>query len=168
MSDQSGERASGPVLRSGTTLRSGTLWAGVLVAAVGAVGIIGGLQVPDSGELSDPLGPRAFPLALGGAALVLGALLAIRSRVEGVEGAADTGRRRTVAVLAGSIVLYVALLIPLGYPLTTVVFLGLLFRYLGERRWWVCAAIAIPVTAALYLGFAYGLGVALPTGPLGF
>lgn len=154
--------------RSGTALRSGTLWAGVLVAVAGAVSIAGGLQIPDSGQLSDPLGPRAFPLGLGVAALVLGALLAIRSRFDGAAGAADTGRRRTVAVLLGAIVVYVGLLIPLGYPITTVVFLGLLFRYLGERRWWVCAAIAIPVTAALYFGFAYGLGVALPTGPLGF
>ncbi|MQA82572.1 MAG: tripartite tricarboxylate transporter TctB family protein [Streptosporangiales bacterium] len=162
MSDPNGGQATSSVLRSGT------LWAGVLVAVAGGVGIAGGLQVPDSGALSDPLGPRAFPIGLGAAALVLGALLAISARTEGVAGAADTGRRRTVAVLAGAIVLYVALLIPLGYPLTTVVFLGLLFRYLGERRWWACAAIAVPVTAALYLGFAYGLGVALPTGPLGF
>ena len=145
-------------------LRSGALWAGVAVAAVGVVAVVAATGIPPSGALSDPLGPRAFPLGLGVASIVLGVVLAVRARVTGQLERADTGRLRTVAVVVGAILLYVVLLVPVGYPLTTLLFFGGLSWYLGERRWWLCAVVAAGATAVLYVGFAYGLGVALPVG----
>lgn len=147
-----------------SVLRSGTLWAGVVVAAVGAVAVAGATSIPPSGALSDPLGPRAFPLGLGVAAIVLGAVLAVRARLTRHAGGAETGRLRTVGVLVGAVLLYVVLLVPAGFPLTTFAFFGGLFWYLGERRLWLCAVVSAAVTAVLYAGFAYGLGVALPIG----
>lgn len=145
-----------------TVLRSGSLWAGVAFVAVGAVAVAGATGIPSSGELSDPLGPRAFPLGLGVAAMVLGVVLAVRGCL--ARDRADTGALRTVGVLVGAVALYVALLVPAGYPLTTFLFFAALFRYLGERRLWLCAVVSAAVTAVLYVGFSYGLGVALPIG----
>ena len=114
--------------------------------------------------MSDSIGPRTFPLLLGGFLMLLGPLVWLRAAVEGGD-AIDLGRRRMLAMLLGSSLAYLFLFERLGYVLSTILYTGVLFYYLGERRHWLTAALAIAGTVVFYFGFADFLNVNLPMGP---
>ncbi|KNE79787.1 MULTISPECIES: tripartite tricarboxylate transporter TctB family protein [Streptomyces] len=86
--------------------------------------------------------------------------------------AATLGRladdRLELLVLLGSICLYVVLFVPLGFVLSTALYVTGTAWYLGYRRHWANALTGTGLAAGLYLGMSEGLGVALPTGPLPF
>lgn len=153
---------------AGSRLLSGDLWGGAAVVVLGAIAVYGGFQVFEPRLTGVILGPRAFPLAVGGSLMVLGAALIARillrpSTAERV----DFGSRPALAVTAATIVGFIVLLSIVGFLLASSLFLTLLFVYLGERRIWLTLLIAIAVTAAIYAGFRYGLHVNLPRGIVG-
>ncbi|WP_327188480.1 tripartite tricarboxylate transporter TctB family protein [Streptomyces xinghaiensis] len=86
--------------------------------------------------------------------------------------AATLGRladdRLELLALLGSICLYVVLFVPLGFVLSTALYVTGTAWYLGYRRHWANALTGTGLAAGLYLGMSEGLGVALPTGPLPF
>ncbi|WP_149182262.1 tripartite tricarboxylate transporter TctB family protein [Streptomyces sp. TRM49041] len=72
------------------------------------------------------------------------------------------------AVLLLAICLYVALFVPLGFVISTTLFVVGTAWFLGFTRHWVSALVGGGVALALYLAMSEGLDVALPTGPLPF
>ncbi|MBD0838328.1 tripartite tricarboxylate transporter TctB family protein [Streptomyces sp. TRM68416] len=72
------------------------------------------------------------------------------------------------AVLLLAICLYVALFVPLGFVLSTSLFVVGTAWYLGFAKHWVSATVGVGVSLTLYLAMSEGLEVALPTGPLPF
>ncbi|WP_095757762.1 tripartite tricarboxylate transporter TctB family protein [Streptomyces xinghaiensis] len=76
--------------------------------------------------------------------------------------------RLELLALLGSICLYVVLFVPLGFVLSTALYVTGTAWYLGYRRHWANALTGTGLAAGLYLGMSEGLGVALPTGPLPF
>ncbi|GAB3109749.1 hypothetical protein GCM10027160_09180 [Streptomyces calidiresistens] len=76
--------------------------------------------------------------------------------------------RLEVAALLGSICLYVALFEPLGFLLSTALYIAGMAWYLGLGRPWAGALTGAGVSLALHLGMSRGLDIALPTGPLPF
>jgi putative tricarboxylic transport membrane protein len=79
---------------------------------------------------------------------------------------ADT--RLEVAALVGAICVYVAVFIPLGFVLSTALFVTGTAWYLGYRRHWANVLVGVGIALGLYLAMSEGLDVALPTGPLPF
>lgn len=72
------------------------------------------------------------------------------------------------AVLLLAICLYVALFVPLGFVISTTLFVVGTAWYLGFAKHWVSALVGAGVALSLYLAMSEGLDVALPTGPLPF
>lgn len=149
-------------------LHSGDVWGGAAVVALGAMALYGAFQIFEPRLTREDLGPRAFPLTIGGILVVLGAVLIARVLLRPSTGErVDFGSRPALAVTAAAIVGFIVVLPVAGFLLASSLFLTLLFIYLGERRIWLTLLIAIAVSAAIYVGFRYGLHVNLPRGIVG-
>lgn len=132
-------------------------------------------------RLSDPLGPRAFP-ALVGVGLIASALLLLletrskrkaRPNTEARKVAAhvESPPRVQPAVLIAMVIwtiVYYTCFEPVGYLISTSVFLLGLLSYFNRRRHVMNAAIAVGVALLFDLLFSQLLGVPMPTGLLSF
>ncbi|MZE76475.1 tripartite tricarboxylate transporter TctB family protein [Streptomyces sp. SID5475] len=149
-------------------------------------------RIPEFAAVQVPVQPGTLPRALGLLLLVLSVALFFQSGSgpAGGEGPPDTGAeeaggprrpappaaalgrladdRLELLALLGSICLYVVLFVPLGFVLSTALYVTGTAWYLGYRRHWANALTGTGLAAGLYLGMSEGLGVALPTGPLPF
>ena len=74
---------------------------------------------------------------------------------------------RRILIVLGALCLYVVLLEPLGFPLTTFLFMVLALR-LEPRRWTFILPAAIVATAFFFFLFKVLLRVPLPPGILGY
>lgn len=144
-----------------------------LLAAAGVLVVVDTLAVSSGTDL-DPLGPRAVPMVLGAALLLLATLLAVdvlrggRGEAEGGEDVDLTAPMdlRTVATLAGVLIATAALIPVLGWPIAgTVLFFGVTYA-LGSRTVARDLAIAATVSLLTWVLFDVALGVDLPGGPL--
>ncbi len=72
------------------------------------------------------------------------------------------------ALLLATLVLYVPLLEPLGYPLTTTGLCVVTLRILRTRRWSVTVAVSLALALGTFFLFTRGLSVELPAGTLLF
>lgn len=115
------------------------------------------------------LSPYLFPLLLAVFAVLLSAALFAEGRSEAEKSRAEAaaakhaarGLKQLLAVALTGI-LYCALLAPLGFIPSTVLFLAALLWLLGERRRWMIAAVALLTPLVLYALFGLALGVRLP------
>jgi putative tricarboxylic transport membrane protein len=151
---------------------------GAVLVAVAVVVVVLALRIPP-GVLTDPLGPRAFPLALGGAIGLCGLLLAATSLAPGrfvqaapvfVEegddapaGPGSPGRLVAAVVLT---VAYVAAFEPVGYLVATPLYVGALLLVQRASSWGTLVAAPLLVTAAFYAAFRFGLLIPVPDGVL--
>jgi putative tricarboxylic transport membrane protein len=133
------------------------------------------------GVLTDPLGPRFFPMALGAAILLCGLLLAgaeLFFRGEPLlpaplsdaspEGEEDMGPF-SPARFVGAIVattLYVAAFEPLGYLLATPPYIAAILLIHGGAKKRSLLITPFVSTIALYVTFRFGLLIPVPDGPL--
>lgn len=111
---------------------------------------------------SDIVGPGFFPeiIAMLGGGLALVLLLQSRPAEGARVFAFDPVSLAPVALLLG----YVLLLEDLGFPIATLLFLTLGFRYLGCPGWARSVVYASIATVALVALFRYGLELTLPRG----
>jgi len=150
---------------------SGLVALGALIAALALNTISLGVQ-------TDPLGPRAMPVALGGGMALCGLLLLAGKFVrpatrpvlllEGPSDSEDAGPfspSRLVAVIVATAI-YVAAFEPLGYLLATPLYVAALLLIHGAVPRRALLAAPILITVALYAGFRLGLNVPLPGGIL--
>lgn len=120
-----------------------------------------------------PSGPAALPVAVTGGLLVFSLLFLLQAtkRSHGhlerhIESEHAVTHMGTVAQVVGALILYAALLGPLGYLIaTTALFVGV-SRILGSKRWVLNIIVGIVLAAAVYFGFTELLGVRLPAGVL--
>lgn len=112
------------------------------------------------------LSPWLFPMLLAVFAAALGAALLGGGCRETAESrnAGKPDARGALRVLAAALLVaaYCALLPLLRFLPATALFLAGMMLFLGERRWWVIAAVAVAAPLVLYALFALGLGVRLP------
>ncbi|QVQ54559.1 tripartite tricarboxylate transporter TctB family protein [Spiractinospora alimapuensis] len=153
-------------------------------------------QMPDFTAVQVPVQPSTLPRWLGVALLILSILLFLQkggagkdatasgsgaaSNVADSEGTSDEGAetgtrlgrlsdpRLELALFAASAAVYIALITPLGFLLSTTLYTVLTTWYLGYRRHLVNLAVSAGVTAVLYFGMTEGLNVVLPSGPFPF
>lgn len=124
------------------------------------------------GDLVAP-GPGLFPLSiavlLAGIALALvyenrwGHAHQVTDTTEDGIGLVGTGTGTAMAALAG----FTAGWSAIGFPIGASLFLAVLFRVLGGVAWTMAVPAGTATGLGLWFVFTYGLGVALPSGPLG-
>jgi integral membrane sensor domain MASE1 len=137
-------------------------WSGALFIAVGIAAIVLGSHYALG--TAARMGPGYFPRILGILLIVLGAILALRATRTRGDPIARVHWRPTIIVL-GSVVLFGAIVRPLGVALSTVILIvasSAASREFRPRE----ALIAGVVLAALAVGvFVVGLQLQLPIWP---
>lgn len=139
----------------------------VILCAAGAFYIYTafGIRIPPIG---DELGPRAFPLAVGGAFLAFsiayaaGELSDLR-RVDRAEAAADVRSESRAWLTVLALALYCVLFDIIGYLAATCLFVFGFLTFLRFRGVIGNAVAAVLMAAAFYVLFGVWLGVPLPT-----
>lgn len=127
-------------------------------------------------QISDPLGPKAFPRLLGiGLLLTAGALLVETLRAakpeRTAEGQNKAGEGRhywlvgAIAIWTG---LYLAVFEWLGYAMATGIYLLALMAYFHRGRWTGSILTSVLFSFASYWMFTKLLAVSLPRGILPF
>jgi len=132
------------------------------------------------GVLTDALGPRFFPMALGSGILLCGLLLGAAELLfrgepslagplsdadpEGEEAGPFSLARFVGAIAATA--LYVAAFEPLGYLLTTPPYIMAILLIHGGARKRALLIAPFVTTIVLYVTFRFGLLIPVPDGPL--
>ncbi|ABG98397.1 possible integral membrane protein [Rhodococcus jostii RHA1] len=145
-----------------------------VMAVVGVFLIVDALSLSDGFAKVDPVGPRLFPLVIGGGLLVFAVMLAV-AILRGSTGEADSGEDvdpdspgdwKTVGLLVGLFVVTIALVDFLGWAIIgTVLFAGAA-TILGSRHWVRNIAIGAVLGFGSFYAFYVGLGIPLPAGIL--
>ena len=131
-------------------------------------------QIPTL-EIGDPLGPKAFPRLLGVGLLIAAAMLLaeiLRERKSEPTAEAkephDTSTYKIVAGVAVATGIYFALFEPLGYAISTSLFLLAMTSYFNKGKRWTNIITSVVYGFASYYAFTKLLGVNLPSGILPF
>jgi putative tricarboxylic transport membrane protein len=136
---------------------------GLLMALAALAYIAAARNIPTS-FLSDPVGPKAFPTAIGVVAALAAMFLVFRPDPE-----PQWPGLKTLGALALSVVVLVAYayaLKPLGFLLPTALAAGLL-SYQIAPRWRYAAIAGISLSAGLFAIFRFALGLGLQPFPKG-
>jgi len=146
----------------------------VVVLGLGVFVVIGTFDVSAAASQLG-LGPRFFPMLVGGAMVLIGAFYVIDvlrggrgdpEESEDVDADAPTDWR-SVCLVSGIFLAFTALLSVLGWVIgASLLFFGLSVA-LGAERKVRAAVVAVVLAVATYVLFVKGLGVPLPDGPLG-
>ena len=146
----------------------------LLLGVVGTVVVLDALRLDVPYSLSDPVGPRAVPMIVGGMLLVCAVALAV-DVMRGGHGEAEEGEDvdltaptewRVVVPLLAAFIANVLLIDVLGWVISgAILFYGSALA-LGSRHYVRALVIAVALSLITFYGFAIGLGVGLPAGIL--
>lgn len=148
-------------------MRQHDIISSLLLCLVGAAFAWGGFHL-GFGALNAP-GAGFIPVLIGGLLSLLSVVLLLitaakhPAQPETGSRAAKTHWRNVVPALI-SLILYILLLNPLGYVVTTCFFLLYLLKFIGGKRWGASIAISVMASVASYLVFKVLLEVRLPAG----
>ncbi|HUL31944.1 MAG TPA: tripartite tricarboxylate transporter TctB family protein [Thermodesulfobacteriota bacterium] len=149
------------------TQKSADITGGCFLVLLGLFTLFAASQI--TGGLEERLPPRTLPYTVGVIILISGALLAIRSwRFHGEDPVIKwPNRSGTVRVLITlvSLGIYLALMEPLGLPLSTFLYVSFTVWYLGKYRIWYPLLIGFLSGSISYLVFIYLLELSFPAGP---
>jgi putative tricarboxylic transport membrane protein len=143
----------------------------VCIIVLAAVYFYATAQIP-SLDIGDPLGPKAFPRLLGVCLLISAALLLVEMHKAKKQPAqqpaiADPEGHKHLAMMAGVAIwtgLYFAVFEPIGYILSTMLYLLPLMVYLNKGKWTANVLTAVLFSIGTYVLFQKILGVSLPKG----
>ena len=146
-----------------------------LILVLAAVYFYATAQIPTL-EIGDPLGPKAFPRLLGIGLLITAALLFMemwraRKNQPAKNETPQTGDRRHLLIVGAVAVwtaIYFAAFEPLGYVLSTTLYLLALTAYFHRGKWVTNVLTSVLYGVLSYLLFSTALGVSLPKGVLPF
>jgi putative tricarboxylic transport membrane protein len=121
------------------------------------------------GGLEERLPPRTLPYVVGSIILISGIVLAIKSfRFKGENPAIQwPDRQGTVRILITliSLIFYIALMTPLGLPLSTFLYVSFSIWYLGRYSFLYALLVGFASGAFSWLLFIYLLELSFPVGP---
>ena len=150
------------------TRKSGDLWSGIALAALGAYIVIQARQW----EYLGPEGPGAgfFPLWYGIAILGLSVLLIVSHLRRGSArgNAIDWTKLGRALTTWLALAVSVALFKPLGFVISFALLTYFIVAVMYRRPLATAALVAVASAGGFYLVFDLALGVPLPVGVLGF
>jgi putative tricarboxylic transport membrane protein len=130
--------------------------------------------IPESSFENTPVGPKAVPIAIGVVLAAASFALAIRgfvwgrSRRDAASGEeAPPQDLRKLGVVALLLLGYILIFVPLGYALSTFLFMLAATTYLDREHWVRNLVYAVVFSVVVYSIFVYVFGVQLPAGILG-
>lgn len=147
-----------------------------LMAAIATYMLIGqfAMKVPESVDLP---GPQFFPWIVIIALYVLAAVLAVdiirkpqlpelapATEPEDLEERAWYTDWRALAWAVGGLVLFIALIVPIGWIISAALMFVMMAHAIGSRRWLMDVLVGFFLSSAIYLIFAVLLSVDLPSG----
>jgi putative tricarboxylic transport membrane protein len=139
--------------------------------------VLGVLILAGSSDLSTgggyaQVGPGVVPRFVGGAIILLGALLlreALTGGFRGVDEEAEVHLPMNWAAfgwITGGIILYGLLVERAGFLIASTLLFMAVARGFASRRWALNAFVGFAVAAFIFAVFNYGLGLTLPAGVL--
>lgn len=146
---------------------------GVIMTAFGVFYLVMTTQIPRKGELVDatfiPYILSVFMICLGIAQLMQGMKIVKNFKDDGQEE--QKNDHMAVILTLALIVGYVMIMVPVGFIISTIVYLFLQFWLLSpadkKPNLLMYLVIAVVVSIVIYLLFRYGLTVMLPKGIFG-
>ena len=147
-----------------------------LMAAIATYMLIGqfAMKVPESVDLP---GPQFFPWIVIIALYVLAAVLAVdiirkpqlpelapATEPEDLEERAWYTDWRALAWAVGGLVLFIALIVPIGWIISAALMFVMVAHAIGSRRWLMDVLVGFFLSSVIYLIFAVLLSVDLPSG----
>lgn len=136
---------------------------GLIVVLVALAFIASATQIQSS-FLSDPVGPKTFPMLIGGVAVLAGGVMIFQPDEEPEWPALATLMSLGLSVIV--MVAYAYSLKPFGFLLPTAVTAGILSYQISQRA--LFAALAgVGLSIGLFLIFRYALGLGLVPFPKG-
>jgi hypothetical protein len=152
------------------TQKSADISSGFFIAFLGLVVLLAAIQI--TGGMEERLPPRTLPYVLGFTILFAGIFLAIKSwRFQGenpvIKWPDRTGMFRVLVILA-SLAVYIALIDPLGMPISTAIYVAFSVWYLWIGRHAILYAIITGILsgATVFYLFIRFLELSFPIGPL--
>ncbi|WP_435258591.1 tripartite tricarboxylate transporter TctB family protein [Thioclava sp. FR2] len=129
-----------------------------LVVILGAFAYFAGALQIQTSFLSDPLGPRTFPIVIAVAGLICGIAMVMRpdAEPEWPEKRAWIGMGAALVVL----VAYAYTIVPLGFLVPTAI-ASALIGYLIDPKPTQSAIMGATLAVVLFIIFKYGLGLGL-------
>jgi putative tricarboxylic transport membrane protein len=150
------------------TQRVADITVGCLIALFGLFVLYAATSISMAGI--HRLSPRAFPYALGVLLFCCGAGLAVKTwSIRGEDFAIawpDREGVRTIGVSLAALAGYIALMNPLGLPLSTTLYLAFAIWYLNRSRWLMALMIALITGVISEVLFIRVLGLSFPAGVL--
>lgn len=141
-------------------MRRANVVCGAVLLVLGAASLVEAMRLKDSWQ-----GARLMPAVLAG---VLSLLAVGHLRPSAPDAPVafpdwpDARGRRRIAVVFAALVVYVALLEPLGFLLSTALFVLFVVRVLGAWSWMTTAALTVAIALACHVVFKRWLGMPLP------
>ncbi len=150
------------------TLKAADIAAGVFLSLLGVVALAASTRI--QGQVGERLSPATMPILVGCMILAAGlgqTVLAWRYNGEEkpIAWPDRLGKRRVLAMIS-IMVVYMALLEPLGFPLASMLFITIGTWYLGRYRWWVAPLCGILSALTVLFVFNDFLELSFPLGPL--
>ena len=133
----------------------------VVIVVLGAVLLTLAFGFPEPGQPEDP-GTAALPRLIGGALVILGLMLLFNAERNSFLPEEGTRMRTLLIIVLGGA--YTFTLTPLGFMLSTLVFLVLGLLIMGIRSILRLVLVPVLVTVVVYYLFTAALGVYLPSG----
>ncbi|MFX3672987.1 MAG: tripartite tricarboxylate transporter TctB family protein [Paenisporosarcina sp.] len=139
--------------------------AGIVFLLIGLLFVIESRSISQSAYGSS-VGPNIFPMALGGILILLSIRLLFETmKYEQVEGTKESFQYVKFLIIFISAVLYAAILEPVGYVISTFLFLIITFQTMERGKWFSTILIAGAFSFGVYYFFAEFLGGSLPGFP---
>jgi putative tricarboxylic transport membrane protein len=150
-----------------------TLTTAAVTITVALIYLVMTFRIPDA-PIGDAAEPRVFPLMIGATLAALGVALLVQGMKKRATNRSGPSRPRSaiapealkIAALASLGVAYGLAFLPLGYVISTILFmLATLAVFDWSGRWATKVGIAVVFSLFIYVLFAKILGVILPPMP---
>lgn len=152
------------------TLRGGDTASGIFLILVGAITLAASMTIAEGA--GGRLHPRTLPVTVGALLIIGGAWLIFYARMpqyrDKVVDWPDRAGWRRWGVALVMMLLYAALMQPLGFILTTFIFVVAFIWYFGNFKPWVALVWGFGTVAFIYLLFIRLLQMEFPAGILAF
>lgn len=139
--------------------------AGIISIIVGVFYMIGVYLVPVA-SIGSPYAPIYFPTGLGVGMIVLGIIVLLREKKFSIEKYKSDKTIPMIFKTAVIIIIYALLFNPLGYVLSTMVFMFMmLYLFNGKKNMARTLIVTVLFSVLVYVAFSKILGVYLPVMP---
>ena len=136
--------------------------------------LVAAFAIPKPSFENAVVGPKAVPIAIGVALAAASLALAIRGFLKGKSPRdaasgddAPPQDLRKLGVVALLLLGYILIFVPLGYAISTFLFMLAVTTYLDHEHWIRNLVYAVVFSVVVYSIFVYVFGVQLPAGVLG-